>query len=256
MMPRKPLKPASSVRKSHLKFLGIAAPTRIRYFKAVREFFKWRKTNCVAPALGPEEVDEQLAEFVNSLFQRDRPLYIAGDALSGLKRFYPRLRRRLDLSGMYYKTWVKLIKRRKAIPLTKDLVRGMAVAGILYGRPDFAAAILVGFAGLLRTGEICSIQMKDVRIVRDDLMSISLDNSKGALRSGTSESVLLRDPALINIIRSLNFKFGDERNLFKGDYRAFRCMYSKAACFSGLHNDRATPHGIRRGGATWHFLFC
>ena len=76
----------------------------------------------------------------------------------------------------------------------------MAVAGILYGRPDFAAAILVGFAGLLRTGEICSIQMKDVRIVRDDLMSISLDNSKGALRSGTSESVLLRDPALINII--------------------------------------------------------
>ena len=115
-MPRKPLELASFGRKSHLKILGVAAPTRIRYFKVVRDVLRWRKTNCVAPALGPEEVDEQLAEFVNSLFQRDRPLYIAGYALSGLKRFYPRLRRRLDLCGMYYKTYVKLTKGEKRSP--------------------------------------------------------------------------------------------------------------------------------------------
>ena len=200
-------------------------------------------------------MDEQLAEFINSLYQRNRPLYIAGDALSGLKRFYPRLRRHLDLSGMYYKTWVKLIKRRKAIPLTKDIVRGMAVAGLLYGTPDFAAAILIGFASLLRTGEICSIQMKDVRIVHDDMMSVSLSNSKGAVRSGTSESVIIRDPALVQIIRPLKSKFGDEKSLYDGDCPAFRAMYKKAAVFYGLHSERATPHGIRRGGATWHFLF-
>ena len=86
-------------------------------------------------------------------------------------------------------------------------------------------------------------------------MVITLPNTKSTARTGEPETVLLKDVALINIL-----KLGKQRGggaIFKGSGIDFRKLYRSAVEFYGINHMKPTPHGLRRGGATWHFsLFC
>ena len=64
---------ASTIRKTHLKYLGVKTPTKVRYRKALRKFLDWRIKLALKPANGPYEVDEQVSEFINYLYQNDLP---------------------------------------------------------------------------------------------------------------------------------------------------------------------------------------
>ena len=145
--------PRLGVRKEHLKEVGITHTTLKRYKKAVNSFFVWRTNNNLEVALSYSCLDFQVGEYFNDLYRRFMPLHYAGDCLSGMKRLFPHTRKHLDTAGLYYKNWVKVTKRRKALPLSSELVRAMAAHAVGKGEVRFAVCLLLAFVGLLRTGE-------------------------------------------------------------------------------------------------------
>ena len=88
-------------------------------------------------------------------------------------------------------------------------------------------------------------------MLNDNLMSVNLPNTKNPTRNGVPETVLLKDPYLIKLIGVKQGK--GEDYIFSGSELDFRSMYREAMHVSETGHERPTPHGLRRGGATWHF---
>ena len=74
---------------------------------------------------------------------------------------------------------------------------------------------------------------------------------KQSARTGEWESVLLKDPLLIKVI--CNLKEAGKDFLFNESPRSFSIMYREAIAYFRVVHFKPTPHGVRRGGATWHF---
>ena len=83
-------------------------------------------------------------------------------------------------------------------------------------------------------------------------MCIILRDTKGArLRNVGFETVILRDPEVIRIL--LNCKGAGRKRLYTKKPSDFYKRYQEAVAFFRLKHPKPTPHGIRRGGASWHF---
>ena len=83
-------------------------------------------------------------------------------------------------------------------------------------------------------------------------MCLILRDTKGArLRNVEFETVTLRDPFVIQIL--LKLKENGRVRLFNRKPGDFYQRYRDAVLFFSLVHPKPTPHGIRRGGASWHF---
>ena len=110
-------------------------------------------------------LEYQCVEFITFLYQDARPLYWAGDFLSGMKRCFVQGRRAVRTANRYYNYWVNATPTKRALPISSELVRGMATYFLIKGRPRMALAFLVGFLGLLCMGEVTALKMKQVAIL-------------------------------------------------------------------------------------------
>ena len=138
------------------------------------------------------------------------------------------------------------------MPLHPLLVKGFVAYGILKGDPDFALAIYVGFLALLRGCEIFNLLIEDCQPRGPHQLCIVLRDTKGArLRNVEFETVILRDPEVIRIILKRK-KDGWVRFYAKKPSDFYNRYQEAVACFH-LSHPKPTPHGIRRGGASWHF---
>jgi hypothetical protein len=137
-MPRVSRGRVGTVLKVHIKFVSMAPKTLIKYKVAVRRFLWWRKSAGFPYPSAVTDFDFQVSEFINHLYLDDSPLGWATDCISGLKRLFPRCRRHLDTASLYHANWVKATKRVKALPLTPELVRGIAAFSLVQGNADFA----------------------------------------------------------------------------------------------------------------------
>eukprot|EP00959_Pyramimonas_sp_CCMP1952_P250648 5239140-Pyramimonas_sp.AAC.1 len=81
--------------------------------------------------------------------------------------------------------WARSSRRRRALPLSRGLVQGMAAVATLRGWNRTAAALLVGFACLLRSGEVVSVVKRQFTVLGGGTaVLLSLPDSKGAKRHG------------------------------------------------------------------------
>ncbi len=88
-----------------------------------------------------------------------------------------------------------------ALPLTPEMVRGMAAYFLVNGNVNFAATLLILFAGLVRIGETLGLKLCHFNCVKVNLEIVSLWWSKGAVHTGDPEIVFIWDRSLI---RKLN----------------------------------------------------
>ena len=160
--------PIRKVQKQHLKLVGLGAISLQRYKVAISKFFAWRKNSGIRPSSS----FGQLGDYIDSLYQTEAPGHWAADLLSGMKRFYPRLKSHLKISESFYKNWGKVVSRSRALPLSVKLVRGLFVYGCLKNNPDFSLAVLLGFVMLLRPGEIVALRLSCFTAAGPDLMVV------------------------------------------------------------------------------------
>ena len=127
-MPARRVRMRRQVQIAHLKYPAITHTTLRRYKLSVKSFFAWARSSKLRLPHSFLELDGQLSEYFNFLFLDDRPMHWAADSLSGFKRLLPSCKRHLNISNLYYKNWTKCLMRERAIPLSANLVQGMAAA--------------------------------------------------------------------------------------------------------------------------------
>ena len=80
-------RPTRATKKKHISEISVSQKTVLRYRSGIQLFYKWRKSEGLAPSSSFSELDVQLGEYINFLYQNDMPLYRGGDVLSGLRNF-------------------------------------------------------------------------------------------------------------------------------------------------------------------------
>ena len=138
------------------------------------------------------------------------------------------------------------------MPLHPDLVNAFVSFGLLKQDSDFALSVYVGFLALLRRCEIFNLALSDCQLRGPSQLCIILRGTKGArLRNVEFETVTIHDPLAIKII--LKCKEQGRVRLFNRKPSDFYKRYQDAVSFFSLVHSKPTPHGIRRGRASWHF---
>ena len=252
MMPRKKNKvarPKKSVAKVHLKYLGISDTTKKNYKIGLRRFFYWVKFCLVKPPRSQGELRYACAEFVNFLYQDDRPMSWAKDFLSGWKRFYSSQKGVLDEANKYYNNWSNSVVRAKATPFPVEFVQVMAAVAVTEKSYQLALLCLLAFTGLFRLGELFNLRLKMIDIVNDSFTIITLLSSK----TTGPIAIAIKDVTIISILKARVAKGRPEDLLYSGSYRTVSIFLRRVAFLLQVDGERFTGHGFRRGGATHLF---
>ena len=237
----------------HLKYVGITRRTVERYRKQVSLYFRYLHVHGFELPVCFDSLDDSVAEYVNHMFQEGEPAGYASDLVSGLKRLYPRCRKHLSVSTQYCKYWTRSLRRKRALPIPADVLLGMAALAYSYGEPRVGVTFLVGFLGLLRTGELLELTVGQLQFVGNRLCVVALGNTKSGQRKGLDETVLLHDPVVISFLRQVTASLPSTTRLFTGNFQDLKAKLRLYAADFGVHSDLITPYCLRRGGGNLAF---
>ena len=180
------------------------------------------------------------------------PLYLGTNCVAGFKKFHPRCRRQIETACCWLNNWSRVALKVQAMPMHAELCRAFVAFGLLRQEPDFALSVYVGFLALLRGCDFFDLLLADCQLRGPNQMCLILRDTKGAkLKNLPFETVTIRDPLIITII--VKRKALGYRRLFNGKPAEFYKLYKEAVAFFRVAHPKPTPHGIRRGGASWHF---
>jgi integrase len=233
----------------------IKPETRERYSKAVRCFFAYLDDRNITLPSSAIALDSLLVDYIGILWEEGDTKAWAGDLLSGLGTLEPSLKKEGFPRGwQMFTAWGKHEMPVRATPFTVE--EAMALAGLSLERGDkrMAATILVGFHGLLRTGELRSLR-KDSLVFAASCEScvIKLGYTKGGQRRGVQEEVCINDPFVSRLLFLASEKDKPGDSLLKRTEPVFRSDFNLLLKHFGLLTMGFKPYSLRRGGATHLF---
>ena len=226
--------------------------TRQRYFLAAERFLAWIRTCGLPSAPSWEELEWQLTEYVEFLWEEGETKGLACDTLSGVSHFL-RTRRRFPGAWQLLTVWSRLGVPNRAPPLSAHMAMALAGWGLQRGRVDFAAAIVAGFHLSLRVAEILSPAQNLITIGSNYRGGVSLPWTKISQQRGAREAISIDDP-LVGWLITKALKVSPHNKVLQMSGPAFRIMFNTGVAALGLSNVGYRPYSIRRGGATHDFL--
>ena len=234
-----------------LSDLRIQGGTKKKYDLAVARFFAhletfgWRIPEAVA------DFDTVMTEYIDHLWEEGAAVGLAGDTLSGLQHHEAGLRHRLSGSWQRIGLWQRLELPTRSTPAWYDLVLAMASWALDDNNCWMAAALLVGWECLLRTGEIGSITLGSMTVLRGgSSVMIDLGWTKGAKRKKVVEEKTACDPLGVALLIYAMEKGEPGDFLVPGGTKAFARTFSQYLKRYGLDELGLTPYSLRRGKAT------
>eukprot|EP00435_Cladocopium_sp_Y103_P042108 s410_g11.t1 len=200
-----------------------------------------------------DQLDQQLADYINHLFQEGEALTKAGWLLSGIKRLYPRVRRELAIAQQWYNNWCREHTPHRATPLTWPLLQAF-VGLCLYLKWDrLATVLLVSFVFFLRTGESLSLCGADILCdLSDGTVLLRLASSKTS--PGAQQSLAHFDINLAHFLAFQLRKFEETDPIWSWSMSYFRQCFTGLCTFFELAPLHLVPYSIRRGGATYFYV--
>ena len=203
------------------------------------------------------EVDLQLCQYIEQVWQEGDPKGWAMSALSGIIHFIPSLGPCLFGSRRLLKAWGKSELCNRAPPLPARFALALAGAALELKDLRLALLVLVAFHGLLRTGEAVSLRAR--QFVYPDpagpcLLTLGQTKSGQRRSVASSESVVLTDPTLLAYVRVVIPRLQPGERLFSKSEPAFRDDFRTLVSAAQLPAAGWRPYSLRRGGATSHFL--
>jgi integrase len=221
-----------------------------RYSEAKDLFVDWLEMHGAWPTeLGG--YDDLVCEYLEELWEQGQPKALGGNTLSALQHFAPGLKGKLVAAWRLYGAWSKSEIPLRAPPMLKDVMLGLAGKAYLLGQPRVGICIVLGFQALLRTGELCSLKVRDVRFGTATAL-LHLGFTKSGHRRGEEETVICDDPVVVAELRRLLAGLPGEETVLGVAGPRFRVIF--ASLVSGLtmpHARLYRPYSLRRGGATF-----
>lgn len=147
-----------------LKQLTFQPTTRARYDQSLTIFFKFLKSiNRELPPTAAQ-LDLLVSDYLEQLWAEGEGRSSGSNVLAALQDFQPQLKGKLLQSWRLMKAWVVHEVPNRAPPLPLEHVEAMVGYNLFKQRPLFALSLLLGFFGLLRTGEILSVNLSQVSV--------------------------------------------------------------------------------------------
>ena len=217
---------------------------RKRYAAAVKSLLAfWNLHECLPHVL--EDVDAAVARFLEHVFSEGEHKSLANDTLAGLQFFLPSVRKRLHVSWKLCKVWHRIEPPQRAVPISPQLLVGLAGLAWVGGLRAVGAALLVGFDCMLRTGELLQLRMSHISFVRD-VAVLSLPVTKTSKRTGNQEMVVVESQLATAALRQI-YSSKSTALLLPEGANHFRRVFRALCCTLQL-NFHVTPYSLRRGG--------
>ena len=234
-----------------LSDLAVSPQTRARYMSALALLLPVLEAT---PSIGL--LDYAVTNWVESMWNKGAPLYQVSDALCGLHFFEPWSKGHLNNSWKLFSVWRRAEIPSRAPPLTSRLVYSLAVYCIAHHDVCMAALFLLGFFGLLRTGELLKLRACDL-LISGTRVIVRLEHTKTGQRKGLTEVVHVQDMFTVEVLRCLYQLRQDsqclEAPLWRYNGSAFRNRFNFYCAKFFLQKYAFRPYSLRRGGATHYF---
>ena len=236
-----------------LKSLTVQPTTRARYDKALQRFFKFLEDENLTLPKQKAQMDPLISDYVEFLWSSGEGRALAADTVAGLQDTQPQLRGYLQGTWRLLRTWNASEIPNRAPPMPIEVLDAMVGHALFHNRPLFALSLLLGFYGLLRTGEILGLSKKHLAVAsRDTAVLVSLGLTKGGKRQGAAESVKVAVEDVIRRCKQWLDAPVSPQNLTEAPH-VWRKTFSDTLESLGFTSLELRPYSLRRGGATFQF---
>jgi len=238
-----------------LRNLVLKPSTLVRYKAAVLGFFEHLEHMGVSIPRSYDNLDDELADYLEVLWQEGEARSVAGDTISGLQHLIPRTKKKLLFSWRLYSAWAANELPARAPPLDEPVVE--ALCGLALKERDLELTLVYRFmfTSYLRTSEVLGRVSADFSLAQDLSAAVAnLGLTKSGQRRGQKETVTINDEVTLLLLHLvLEDKRGQELIFPEGTAR-FRGRFGSHLKLLGLENVGFRPYSFRRGGATCDFL--
>ena len=104
------------------------------------------------------QLDPLLSDYIEHLWSSGAGRALASDTLAAVQDKQPQVKGMLQASWRLLKTWNLNEIPNRAPPLPEPALHAMVGHAFAHNRPLFGLSLLVGFYGMLRTGELLQLQ--------------------------------------------------------------------------------------------------
>lgn len=236
-----------------LRELTVQPVTRERYKKALSEFYEYLNQENLFLPPSASQMDKVVADYLEYLWAQGAGRSSGSNLLAALQDKQPQLKGKLQESWRLMKTWVTNEVPNRAPPLPLELLECMTGYALFKQMPLFALSLLLGFHGLLRTGELFQICARHIAITRPRGPAvISLGWTKAGKRQGAAESITI---CVEDVCRRL-YQWCSSvppSSLLVPSGPKWRQQFSTSVTALGFAPLDFRPYSMRRGGATYLF---
>ena len=231
-----------------LKDAAISSKTQERYYLAM---------NLLLPILvGIDtflQLDSAICEWIQQRWEDGESIHVISDALCALHHYEPWTKRQIPESWRMFAIWRRLESPNRAPPLTAEIVYAIANFALDRGQIMFAAMLLLGFFGLLRTGEMLQVCSKDLLIGSTSGICRLVDTKTGK-RNMATEVVSIEDDFSLQVLKTASQVHPSRRTpIWSFSASSFRNTFNWYLNYFQLGPHGFRPYSLRRGGATHIF---
>lgn len=239
-----------------LKSLTVQPVTQQRYKQAFDNFFDYLRREKISLPKQRDLLDPIVSDFFEYLWSQGEGRALASNTLAALQDFDPKLKHQLPGSWRLMKAWSTNEIPCRAPPITEQVLKAMVGWAFLREEYNFGISLLVGFYGLLRTGELLALQAWQIHMIGPLSPAVlNLGLTKSGKRAGAAESVTLNDVAVLPYLWCWKQKSTPYQFLTAKPHK-WREMFTLCLSELKLTEWGFRPYSLRRGGATVFFTKC
>jgi hypothetical protein len=236
-----------------LKQLTVQPATKRRYEKAIDGFLAFLNTNDMFLPKQRHKLDPLVCDYLEHLWATGQGRGLASDTVAGLQDHDIKLKGELAGAWRLLKTWSVNEIPNRAPPLPQHVVHAMVGWAFFHQRFSFGLPLLLGFYGMLRTGEILDLRASQLLCdKRNPKVILSLGLTKGGKRQGAAESAVIGYDLVVYFVHHWKQLALDSTGLATGP-ASWRALFNDALESLQLSHFGFRPYSLRRGGATWWF---
>ena len=227
--------------------LTVQKSTRKRYNSALSEFSLYlSKAGLRLPTI-KTELDAVLSDYVEYLWSEGYARALASDTLAAVQDKQPSIKGHLRSSWRLLKTWGVNEIPNRAAPLPESALHAMVGHAFFNKRPLFGLSLLVGFYGMLRTGELLDVNSHIAQPKQSRPTVVSLGYTKGGKRQGAAESVTIGVRVVTQLLHQWVQTTSGHSSLCPASH-VWRELFNSTLEALNFQQFGFRPYSLRRGG--------
>ena len=236
-----------------LRTLTVQPKTRERYDKALEKFWSFLREERLILPKRAQELDGLVGDYVEKLWRSGAGRALASDTVAALQDAEPHIRGQLHGTWRLLRAWSQNEIPNRAPPLPIEVLKAMVGHAFFKQDLAFGLSLLLGFYGVLRTGELLGIRSSDVSIDHPRGPAvISLGLTKGGKRAGSAESITITTDQPLRWLWHWQQQTTSHAALCQSP-AAWRKQFNDTLESLNFQDCGFRPYSLRRGGATFWF---